>query len=223
MTAHKKHETKPAETKTEEISAEPVVVSDVITETTEHIEVIETSPASQAPTADPLTDFKEKMVEEEKPVLDESPKKNYMWPILLIFIIVMLLLVGVFLYKSGGTNIKDKVNVATLSPTPAPSPEPTKAVDLTKYEIKIQNGGGVSGEASRQKTSLESEGFVVSSIGNADNSDYTDTIIKAKAEVEKGFLDKLKSVLENTFTLGQVEVLSEDSSDPVVVIVGTKK
>ncbi|MDZ4227900.1 MAG: LytR C-terminal domain-containing protein, partial [Candidatus Levybacteria bacterium] len=133
-----------------------------------------------------------------------------------------LLLVGVFLYKYG-ISIKDKVNVVTLVPTPTAAPEPTKAIDLTKYEIEIQNGGGVSGEAGRQEASLGGEGFTISSIGNADNSDYADTLIKAKAEVEKAFLDKLKSVLENTFTLGEIETLSESSSVPVVVIIGTKK
>lgn len=225
MAVHRKEE-KSVETKPEVAKTEPVVVSNVVTETIEVVEGVipqEVESEIQADSTSPLSEFKEKMVEEEKFLSDTAPKRNYMWPILLIFIIVILLLVGVFLYKNGGINIKDKVNVATLSPTPTVVPEPTKAVDLTKYEIKIQNGGGVSGEASRQKVSLESEGFVVSSVGNADNSDYTDTIIKAKAEVEKGFLDKLKSVLENTFTLGQVEVLPEDSSVPVVVIIGTKK
>ncbi len=223
MAVHKKQEAKPeksAEAKSE-IKSEPVIASDIITEITERIEVVEEVPASQS-SVDPLIDFKEKMVEEEKSVLDVPQKKNYMWPILLIFVITILLLVGVFLYKYG-ISIKDKVNVVTLVPSPTTAPQPTKAVDLTKYEIEIQNGGGVSGEAGRQQAVLETEGFTISSIGNADNSDYTDTIIKAKAEVEKAFLDKLKSVLENTFTLGEVETLSENSLAPVVVIIGTKK
>lgn len=223
MPVHKKQEVKPeksAEAKSG-IKTEPVVVSDVITETTERIEVVEEIPASQS-SVDPLTDFKEKMVEEEKSVLDEDPKKNYMWPILLIFVITILLLVGVFLYKYG-ISIKDKVNEVTIVPSPTVIPQPTKTIDLAQYAIEVQNGGGVSGEAGRQKASLETEGFTVSSIGNADNSDYTDTIIKAKTEVEKIFLDKLKNVLENTFTVGETEVLSDDSSAPVVVIIGTKK
>jgi hypothetical protein len=193
---------------------EEVVVSDVVTETTERVEIIEG--------ADPLSSFKEKMVEEEFSVGSNAPKKNYMWPILLIFIIAILLLIGVFLYKSG-RNTNSKVNVATLSPSPTVAPEPTKTIDLAKYEIEILNGGGVSGEASRQKTSLETEGFTVSSIGNADNSDYADTIIKAKAQVDEDFITKLKSVLNDSFTVGATEVLAEDSSVPVVVIIGTKK
>lgn len=237
MTVHKKHpadtsafikttadkkamagkEAKPEGTKTE-----PVIVSDVVTETTESIEVVEEVPVSQVPAADPLSDFKEKMIEEELPVSDKSQQKNYMWPILLVFIITILLLTGVFLYRNG-INTNDKVNVVTLSSSPTITPEPTKAIDLAKYEIEIQNGGGVSGEASRQEANLAAEGFTISSIGNADNSDYTDTIIKAKKEVDKDFIAKLKSVLSNSFTVGETESLSEDTSVPIVIIIGTKK
>lgn len=209
MTVHKKQEAKP-----EKKAAESVVLSDVVTQTTERIEVIQE--------ADPLTDFKEKMAEEERPLSDGPQEKNYMWPILFIFIIVLVLLAGVFAYKQGIFK-KEKINIASVSPTPTIEPSPTITIDLAKYEIEIQNGGGVSGEAGRQKTSLEEEGFMISSIGNADNSDYTETIIKAKKTVAKTFLDKLKSVLGNTFTVGAVEILSEDASTPVVVIIGTKK
>lgn len=243
MAVHKKHEVRPSadasafvkttadkkalvgkeekstETKSKEVKTEPVMVSDIVTET---IEVIEETPAKSSSPTDPLSEFKEKMVEEELSVPDNTPKKNFMWPILFIFIITMLLLVGVFLYKQGA-NTNDKINVVTLTPTPTITPEPTKTIDLTKYEIEIQNGGGVSGEASRQKESLTAEGFAISSIGNADNSDYTETIIKAKKEVEKAFLDELKSVLEKTFTVGEIKTLPDSASSSVVVILGAKK
>lgn len=221
---HKKQEIKseaqktatPAETSSEP-KTEPVVVSDVITETIE----IEEVPVSQAPSVDPLSGFKEKMAEEEFSPLSNAPKKNYMWPILFIFIIAIVLLIGVFLYKQG-VNTSGKVNVVTPSPSPSIAPEPTKTIDMTKYEIEILNGSGVEGEASRQKLSLTAEGFTISSVGNADNSNYTETIIKAKKDVEKAFLDKLKSVLGTTFTVGTAETLPDSSSVPVIVILGTK-
>lgn len=214
MAVHKK---KPAADKTvagkEEKLTTPVVVSDMVTETTERVEIIE----------DPLTDFKEKMNEEEKSLLDEPQGKNFMWPILFIFIIVVVLLVGIFTYKQGIFK-GEKANVVSPSPTPTITPEPTKvAVDLTKYEIEILNGSEVAGEAGRQQASLEEEGFTVSAIGNADNSDYTDTLIKAKKEVEKAFLDKLKGVLESAFIVEEIRTLPASSSSPVVVILGTKK
>ena len=212
-TVRKKHE---EQKKAEEMS-EPVVVSDVVTETTERIEVIE----EVTPTAaDPLTDFKEKMTEEEYPNSDMSQKKNFMLPIFFVFIIALLLLGGIFVYKN---NMKsEKVNVVTLTPTPTVIPQPTKAADLTKYEIKILNGSEVSGEAGRQRTNLQAEGFTVSTVGNAAKSDYTDTIIQAKESVDKDFLDKLKSVLEESFVVGEMEELPEDSDSDVIVILGSQ-
>lgn len=204
--------------KIKEIKTEPVVVSDVVTETIEVIEQV--TPAESMPAADPLTDFKEKMNEEESLPSDMPPKKNFMWPILFIFIITLLILSGVFVYNNNTKG--ERVNVVTLSPTPTITPEPTKAIDLSKYEIEILNGSEVNGEAGRQKESLEKEGFAISSIGNADNSDYTDTLIQAKKEVDKDFLDKLKTVLESSFTVKEEE-LSEDASVLIVIILGTKK
>ena len=201
---------KKPETQSEKPKKEPVVISDVVTET----------PA--AATTDPLTDFKEKMIEEEEtPVSDMRPKKNYMWPILFIFIIALLLLGGIFVYKQG-MNKGTQVNVVTLTPTPTIIPKPTKAVDLTKYEMQVLNGSEVSGEAGKQKESLEAKGFTVSSIGNAGKSDYTKTIIQAKKEVDQAYLDKLRSVLEESFVVGETEELAEDRDPDVVVILGSE-
>jgi hypothetical protein len=218
------------ETNTEEIETQPVIISDVITET---IEVI-TAPVQQSPQSksegsaqssveDPLNDFKEKVEQEMN--MPDRPQKNFMWPILFIFIVAIVLLAGVFAYKQGiFKDIKmPKVNVVSVSPTPTVIPEPTKTVDLTKFEIEVLNGSEVSGLASKQKAALEAAGFTVSSVGNADSSDHADTIIKAKTEVDSGFIAKLKSTLGETFTVGDTQSLPEDSSVPVIVILGTKK
>lgn len=224
----KEIKTEPAEiktekTKTEEIKAEPIVPLDVAIQTAIP-QPVKTSPATATGPANPLDDFKVKV--EEELGMQSKPQKNYMWPILFIFIVATLFLVGVFAYKQGIFKI-EKTDIASLIPTPAaaslPSPAPAKAVDLTKYEIEVLNGSEVSGEASRQKDSLEEKGFTVSSIGNAENSDYTDTIIKAKADVDSDFVTELKNFLSNTFTVGKTQILPDDSSAPVVVILGTKK
>jgi hypothetical protein len=216
---------KPIETKTEEVKTQPVIISDVITETIEVISSPLPQSAPEEPTqpsvrTDPLNDFKEKVEQEMN--MPEKSQKNFMWPILFIFIIAMVLLAGVFAYKQGVFKAV-KVNVVSVSPTPTASPEPTKTLDLTKYEIEVLNGSSVDGLASSQKAVLEAAGFTVSSIGNADNSDYTDTVIQAKTEVDKDFIVKLKGTLSEIFTVGEIQSLSEDSSVPVVVILGTKK
>lgn len=234
---HKKHEVKPKEAASAQGSGEPkkeeIVVSDTVTETTERIEVIEevtpeetkseTKTADEpTPVADPLTEFKEKMTEEEKsPISDMPPKKNFMWPILFVVFLALTFLIGIFVYKQGLNKVTE-VNVVTLTPTPTIIPEPTIAVDLTKYQIKILNGSKVDGEAGRQKTNLEVEGFTVSSIGNAANSDYTKTIIQAKEAIELAYLNKLKSVLEESFVVGETEELPEDADSNVIIIIGSE-
>jgi hypothetical protein len=214
---------KPVESKTEEIKTQPVIISDVVTETIEVIQVpkAEAESISQSvPQTDPLNDFKEKVDQELN--MPDRPQKNFMWPILFIFIITIVLLAGVFAYKQGIFKAV-KVDVSSVSPTPTVSPEPTKTLDLSKYEVEVLNGSDVDGLASSQKAVLETAGFTVSSVGNADSSDYTDTVIQTKAEVDKDFILKLKSTLSDVLTVGDIQSLSEDSSVPVVVILGTKK
>lgn len=235
MAVHRKHEEAKepffakAPAGKEEKQKKEVVVSDTVTETTERIEVIEEvtpesegkAPIESAPAANPLTEFKEKMTEEEEsPISDMPTKKNFMWPILFIFIIALVLLGGIFVYKKTKS---EKVNVVTLSPTPTVIAKPTNAeIDLSKYPIKILNGSEVDGEAGRQKDNLEGEGFTVSSVGNAAQSDYTKTIIQAKEDVDKDFLDKLKSVLEESFVVGEIEDLPEDADPNVIIIIGSE-
>lgn len=234
---------KPEDAKTEESKSELAEALDTVTEPAEKNEATEEAtpkPKSEAKkeekseekssaeatlsaaSSDPLTDFKEKMNEEEETsVSNQPPKKNYMWPILFIFIIALVILGGVFVYRQG-VNKKSDVNVVTLSPTPTVVPSPTIALDLSKYPIEVLNGSEVGGEAGRQKANLEGKGFTVASVGNADNSDYTKTIIQAKENVDKAFLDKLKSVLEESFVVGEVEVLPEDADSDVIVIIGSE-
>jgi hypothetical protein len=243
MAARKKQEEKlptpekPAEVKPSapvEVAQPAVTSATVAPEVIEIIEVVREPAVQEArveavttteaqPSADPLSDFKDK-VNEELDMPDIPKRKNYMWPILLIFIIAIVLLVGIFVYRQGLLK-KVTVNITpAATPTPTVTVEPTPAVvDLTKYEVEILNGSEVTGEAAKQKDNLETAGFTVSSVGNADNSDYTDTIIKAKADVDSAFIAKLKSVLNDTFTVGPVQSLSSDAAVPVQVILGTQK
>jgi hypothetical protein len=215
-------EVKAEKQKSEEKSTQEIIASNVVIKTTGDVEVIdETAPQEEKKQKeDPLVEFKEKMNKEEHSDFQAPAKKNFMWPILFIFIIAICLLAGVFFYKNGINN--KKIDVEKSSPTPVVTVEPTKAIDLTQYEIEVLNGSEVNGGAGRQKANLEEEGFTVSSVGNADNTDYTDTVIKAKAEVDKAFVNKLKTFLEDSFTVVKEE-LSDDASVPVIVILGTKK
>ena len=63
----------------------------------------------------------------------------------------------------------------------------------------------------------------IAEIGNADNSDYEETIIQAKKNVDKVFLDKLKTALKESFVVADVEKLDEDAETDLVIIIGSKK
>lgn len=171
--------------------------------------------------SDPLAEFKGRLQNDSFSVPPQ--KKNFMWPILFVFIIALLALGGAYYYKQGGSKAEEAANIVPISQSPTEIPTPTvEEVDLSEYEIEILNGSGVEGEAGRQQTNLEDEGFTVSSIGNAEESDYTKTLIQAKEEVDKEFLDKLKEVLEKSFVVDETEILEEEAESDVIVIIGSE-
>ncbi|MEK7534427.1 MAG: LytR C-terminal domain-containing protein [Patescibacteria group bacterium] len=162
----------------------------------------------------------------------EPQKKSKSW-IVLVVILVMLAAVGGALYYFRTKAVKEiaKEEKFTLSPTQSqvtptvyPATESAKLkVDYSKYEIRVLNGSGITGEASRVKDSLEEEKFVVKNIDNADASDYGKTVIKAKKDVSKEYLDKLKKQIEKKYVLDMEEELTESADVDVVIIIGNKK
>lgn len=188
--------------------------------------VQQTPPApapSLSPSSDPLANFKEKLQEDSSTPIPLQ-KKNFLIPILFVVLLAFVMLGGAFLYKQSVDKKTENINVVSLSPSPTSVPTPTvEEVDLTAYEIKILNGSETAGEAGRQQENLEGEGFTVSEVGNAEESDYTETIIQAKEDVEKAFLDELKEVLEKSFKVAKdVEELPEDADSDAIVIIGSE-
>lgn len=74
-----------------------------------------------------------------------------------------------------------KINFSrpTATPTPEPTPKatPTPAITRSEIEIEILNGTGIAGMASSFQNELETLGYTVTKIGNADNYDYEQTMI----------------------------------------------
>ena len=96
-------------------------------------------------------------------------------------------------------------------------------VDYLQYAIRVLNGSGIRGEASKLKDFLEEEKFVVKDIDNADSSDYEKTVIQAKKEVPSAFLSTLKSVLEKTYLLDANKELEDSEEVDIVIIIGSGK
>lgn len=101
-----------------------------------------------------------------------------------------------------------------------PTPE---EISKGKYTIEVLNGSGISGEAARVKGILEKEGYTVSSVGNAKGEDVTETTITVKDTAAKAWIDKLKTVLANSFSVSVSESTDSDAKTDVVITVGSKK
>lgn len=109
----------------------------------------------------------------------------------------------------------------TPTPTLAPTPTPTPAeVDKTSFEIRVLNGGGTPGAASKMKNFLEDLGYTVSGTGNTDEYTYEMTEIHGK-EAMRDAIVNLQADLKETYVLGAVETdLSASASSDIEVIVG---
>src|SRR3990167_10593591 len=106
-----------------------------------------------------------------------SWKKAFL--IILVVVPVGFLMFGGFLYfsKNFNTDFLKKEPEKSIK-LPEISSTPTEVeVDKAAYEIEVQNGSGIAGEGARVKEILDKAGFKIGAVGNADNSDYTETII----------------------------------------------
>lgn len=151
--------------------------------------------------------------------------------VLAIVLVVLLILKG---WLPGF--LQSKTNQELLSPqveeinessqnelvvSPSPSPVP---VVLSDYSVQILNGNGVSGVAGEVVAILKAEGFVDLETANADNYDYTTTIVKIKAETPNQVFDNLERALNSDYNLElQSDSLTDSSKYDVIIILGTKK
>lgn len=110
---------------------------------------------------------------------------------------------------------KDQVSEVTQEPETTPTEKP---VDLTKYNIRVLNGTGTSGVAARVRGELESAGFKVGSVGNADRDDYEETEIATNTKVEKEYTDKLREFLSKSYKVGAVSEQATGAADVTVTI-----
>lgn len=86
--------------------------------------------------------------------------------------------------------------------------------------IKVLNGSGEKGVAGTVASLLKDKGYTIASTGNADNFDYTDTVIQIKKSKQAG-LTKLKAALSTDYTVSSsTETLAETEDADAIVIVG---
>ncbi len=62
--------------------------------------------------------------------------------------------------------------------TPAPAPEAPETVAPSEVPVEVYNGSGTPGLAAEATADLEAAGFTVTETGNADSSDYEQTVVR---------------------------------------------
>ena len=167
---------------------------------------------------------------------ETETKKNFFLYFIIIAFVAFLIGLGAMAGVNYALQSKsfdfDMSNMNVLrmfEPTPTPTPEPTatpvptKAVDLSAYTIRVENGSGITGEAAKLKTQLVNDEFTVASTGNADNSDYKKTTISVKENVDESYIKKLRASLEKTYTLGDDTKAPPSQKTDVVITIGSTK
>ena len=162
------------------------------------------------------------------PIYQESQAKNAKWLWFLIVLVIIGALVFAFIRGIGPFAQFQKTSEEEISPTPfaleSPSPEATADAELDKSEPKIRvlNGSGTAGVASSVKDFLEGKGYQVTSIGNAANYDFTQTVIRFKEGFKK-FEEVLFSDLSDQYSVKvDSENLEATDSADIEVIAGAK-
>lgn len=131
------------------------------------------------------------------------------------------IILGAFFFVMKNYNLNFSQKGDSEIELPSTTPEPTEVeVDLEAYEIEVLNGSGIAGEAATVQGTLETAGFKVSGIGNADSQDFEETEISANSDVDEEYLDELEETLGKR---GEVKVVDAPASqtEDVIVTVGS--
>lgn len=173
---------------------------------------------------------KEREKEETKEKVSEATsEKKSLWYIFRIMIpvaiVVGVLAGGVFYFLNSVSNtLTPSPTPIEITTSPTPSASPSAQIDLSKYSIKVLNGSGIAGQAGKVQDLLTSNGFKVSTTGNAVSYDYTDTIIQIGENVAPDFVAKLTQTLAEAYSVdSKTQNLSASETADVVIIVGSSK
>ncbi len=157
----------------------------------------------------------------------KQKNSNSKW--LIIFIILLVLGgAGVFFFTKSANvvvptptpsfNVTPIENRPTSTPSATKSPEP---VDRKEITIDIQNGTGIPGEAKLLSDKLKALGYSDITAGNADKTDYTETVVTFSKTLSQSAQDEIKKELESTYKEVSVKTSSTQSKD-VVIITGLR-
>jgi len=160
-----------------------------------------------------------------------TPKKTKKWLPFTIggSVVIIIAIIGGILVSTNSLEKLKSISAdpspsptATPSPSPTPTPTPEALTDEEKedYTLIIQNGSGIPGTAATAQELLENLGYIVDSVGNADDYDYEETVIQTNTVT---LFNSLKSDLEDDYTVASTAAeLDEDETVDAIVIIGSE-
>lgn len=109
-------------------------------------------------------------------------------------------------------------NVEVISPTPISTESAN--IQIEDYAIRILNGSGKAGVASRLSDSLKEKGYDVSETGNADRNDYETTEIRYKKSVPEEVKMALDKEVKTLYSFIVGTNLEENDTSDIEIIIG---
>jgi hypothetical protein len=167
------------------------------------------------------------------PTVGQPQKSNGAKTLLIVGVLILVGILGFVIYKSAS-----KKNDETLTtPTPfdnlvtpsdnqvAATPVATVApvtTDKTKIKIQVQNGTGITGEASYLQTQLKGLGYTNIAVGNSASENLTATSVSFAGTVPTDVVNDLTTEL-NTIYQSVTTTPSTSTAYDVVVVTGLRK
>lgn len=168
------------------------------------------------------TTFTRSSYQEEKN--PSGSKSKLIITICLIIIFTLIGFVGGYFYGKSVSSNNTVTPSSEIETIPTFTPTPTEEeVDLSAYSIEILNGSGVAGVAGDEQDALVADGFSVENTGNAENQDFTETMISVKSSVPAEFIQKLRDSLSERYVVTSgTEDLEDDNDYDVVITIGSE-
>lgn len=114
---------------------------------------------------------------------------------------------------------EEKITEEAPSPTPTSTPLSQTTLKRSEWNLEVLNGSGVSGLAKKIAEELESLGYKVIKVGNADKSDYEKTQIFIRDNL-KDQVDKVIADIGDIIKVASVGGELKDSTASAQIIIG---
>lgn len=135
--------------------------------------------------------------------------------------------VGFIVYKRNKEAVPETAPIAPVtttlaspSPTTSASPSAAMTFDRAKLKVKVQNGSGITGLAAKAKTYLLSLGYKDITTGNAASSDFEDTEVAVKTELQSSSSTIVNDLKDKYTVSAKVTTLDTNEDFDVVITLG---